>query len=46
LVKKKLDNFLSTEIHLNGKGIDNATEAIDTIICTAADWSKKEKTKG
>ena len=43
LVKKELDNFLSTEIHLNGKGIDNATEAIDTIMHTAADFGLKKK---
>ena len=44
--KKEIRQFLSTEIYLNEKGIDNATEAIDTIICTAADFGlKKKRTK-
>ena len=43
LVKTELDNFLSTAIHLNEKGIDNATEAIDKIIRIAADFGLKKK---
>ena len=43
LEKTELDNVLSTAIQLNEKGIDNATEAIDTIICTAADFGLKKK---
>ena len=43
LVKQELDNFLLTEIQLNEKGIDNATEAIDKIIRTSADFGLKKK---
>ena len=35
--------MLSTEIHVSEKGIDNATEAIDKIIRTAAEFGLKKK---
>jgi hypothetical protein len=34
---------VSTAIQLNEKGIDNATEAIDKILRTAADFGLKKK---